>query len=294
MAAGRSAFSTGRVLMKHSIKEALDLAVIRFKNCDQARLEAEVLLAHVLDKPRSHLHAWPEAGLSKEHTVRFEKLIAQRAEGQPIAYLTGRREFWSLDLEVTTDTLIPRPETELLVEKALALLPAQEKLKIADLGTGSGAIAIALAQERKPWDVCALDRSFRCTRVAQRNARRLGVLNISFVNASWCDALVDASFHAIVSNPPYVADQDPHLHEGDVRFEPVSALASGTDGLNDIRKLVADAPRILKTGGWILLEHGVDQAESVRNLLNTNDFINSETLRDMAGLERISFAQKPA
>ncbi len=294
MAAGRSAFSPGQVLMKHSIKEALNLAVIQLKICDQARLEAEVLLAHVLNKPRSHLHAWPEAGLSKEHTAHFDKLVEQRAEGRPIAYLTGRREFWSLDLEVTTDTLIPRPETELLVEKALALLPAQENLQIADLGTGGGAIAIALAQERKSWDVCALDRSFPCTRVAQRNARRLGVLNILFVNACWCDALANASFHAIVSNPPYVADQDPHLHEGDVRYEPVSALASGADGLDDIRKLVADAPRILKTGGWILLEHGIDQSKSIRNLLNTNDFINIETLRDLAGLERVSYAQKPA
>jgi len=280
--------------MKHSIKEALEFAVARLQNCDQARLDVEVLLAYVLNKPRSHLHAWPEAKLSEDQKLRFGNLVEKRAESQPVAYLTGHREFWSLDLEITTDTLIPRPETELLVEKTLALLPAHENLQIADLGTGSGAIAIALAKERKPWTLCALDHSLTCTRVAQRNARRLGVNNISFVTASWCDALADVSFHAIVSNPPYVADQDPHLRQGDVRFEPGSALASGSDGLDDIRKLVADAPRILKAGGWILLEHGFNQSETIRNLLNTKDFINIETLRDLAGLERVSYAQKPA
>jgi len=280
--------------MKQRIKKALELAVIKLRNSDHARLDAEVLLAHVLEKPRSHLHAWPEAELSEQQELRFGDFVAQRAEGRPVAHLTGHREFWSLDLEITADTLIPRPETELLVEQALALLPAHENLQVADLGTGSGAIAIALAQERKPWTLCALDRSFTCTRIAQRNARRLGVRNISFVNANWCDALADASLDAIVSNPPYVADQDPHLRQGDVRYEPVSALASGADGLDDIRKLVADAPRTLKANGWILLEHATDQPEIIRNLLNTKDFINITTLRDLAGLERVSYAQKPA
>ncbi|GMQ87465.1 MAG: peptide chain release factor N(5)-glutamine methyltransferase [Gammaproteobacteria bacterium] len=280
--------------MNHCIKETLDLAVVKLQNSDQARLEAEVLLAHVLNKPRTYLHAWPESELSEEQALRFGNFVEQRAAGRPVAYLTGHREFWSLDLEVTVDTLIPRPETELLVEQALALLPAHKNLQVTDLGTGSGAIAIALAQERKPWTLCALDRSLSCTRVAQRNAGRLGIHNISFVNASWCDALADASCHAIVCNPPYVADQDPHLQQGDVRFEPISALASGTDGLDDIRKLVAGAARVLKTGGWILLEHGFNQSETIRNLLNTNKFINIETLRDLAGLERVSYAQKPA
>jgi len=280
--------------MKHSIKAALDLAVTRLQNCDHACLDAEVLLTHVLNKPRSHLHAWPEAELSEDQTLRFANLVELRAEGRPVAYLTGHREFWSLDLEITTDTLIPRPETELLVEKTLALLPAHENLRIADLGTGSGAIAIALAQERKPWALYAVERSLTGTCVAQRNARRLGVHNVCFVNASWCDALADASFHAIVSNPPYVADQDPHLRQGDVRFEPVSALASGSDGLDDIKKLIAETPRILKTGGWILLEHGFDQAKFIRNLLKIKGFINTATVHDLAGLERVSYAQKRA
>ena len=279
--------------MKHCIKEALELAVTKLRDSDHARLDAEVLLAHVLNKPRSHLHAWPEAKLSEEQALRFSDFVAQRTEGWPVAYLTGHREFWSLDLGITADTLIPRPETELLVERALALLPAHENMQVADLGTGSGAIAIALAQERKSWTLCALDRSIACTRIAQRNARRLGVHNISFINASWCDALADASLDAIVSNPPYVSDQDPHLRQGDVRYEPITALASGLDGLNDIRKLVTDAPRILKAGGWILIEHGIDQSKTIRNLLNTKGFINIKTLRDLAGLERISYAQKP-
>ncbi len=293
---GLIAFSSLRqlALMKHSIKETLEFAVARLQNCDQARLDAEVLLAFALDKSRSHLHAWPEAELSKEQTLRYSRLIEQRTEGRPIAYLTGHREFWSLDFEVTADTLIPRPETELLVEKTLAILPAHEKLRVADLGTGSGAIAIALAHERKSWTLCALERCFAGTRVAQRNARHLGVSNIDFVNASWCDALADASLDAIVSNPPYIAELDPHLQQGDVRYEPVSALASGPEGLDDIKKLVADTPRILKTDGWILLEHGFSQAKMVRKLLNTKGFINIVTAHDLAGQERVSYAQKPA
>jgi release factor glutamine methyltransferase len=280
--------------MKHCIKEALDLAVSKLQSSDQARLEAEVLLAYVLDRQRSHLHAWPEAELSEEQTLRFAELVEQRAEGLPVAYLTGRREFWSLEFEVTADTLIPRPDTELLVEQALALLPANENLQIADLGTGSGAIAISLAQERKQWTLCAVDRSFTCVHIAQRNANRLGVRNVAFVNASWCDALADASLDAVISNPPYVAERDPHLRQGDVRYEPVSALVSGKDGLDDIRLLLEEAPRILKNGGWVLIEHAADQSETIRNLLNTKHFINITTLRDLAGLERVSCAQKPA
>jgi len=280
--------------MKHCIKETLDLAVSKLQSSDQARLEAEVLLAYVLDKQRSHLRAWPEAELSEEQMLRFGELVEQRAEGLPVAYLTGRREFWSLDFEVTADTLIPRPETELLVEQALALLPANEILQVADLGTGSGAIAIALAQERKPWTLYAVDRSFTCAHIAQRNAKHLGVRNVSIINANWCDALADASLDAVVSNPPYVAERDPHLRQGDVRYEPASALVSGTDGLDDIRILLEEAPRILKNGGWVLLEHAADQSETIRNLLNTKYFINITTLRDLAGLERVSCAQKPA
>jgi len=280
--------------MKYSIKEALDLPVIKLENSDQVRLDAEGLLAHVLNKSRSHLHAWPEAELDETQELHFEDLVTQRTAGHPVAHLTGRREFWSMEFEVTSHTLIPRPETELLIEQALTLLPAHENLRVADLGTGSGAIAITLAKERKQWALYALDRSFSCCGVAQRNARRLDVSNINVVNASWCDALSSVSFDAIVSNPPYVADRDPHLQRGDVRHEQVSALASGADGLDDIRNLAADTPRVLKTGGWLFLEHAYNQSAAVRKLLNTKGFINITCIHDLAGVERVTYAQYPA
>jgi len=261
---------------------------------DQPRLDAEVLLAHVLNKPRSYLHAWPETELSDEQASLFARLVRQRAEGQPVAHLTGRREFWSLELSVTPATLIPRPETELLVERALALLPENIPLKVADFGTGSGAIALALGHERRQWQVYAIDRSPDCLRIAQRNARRLRIPNVSFINSDWSQAIADHALDAIIANPPYVASGDPHLDQGDVRFEPLAALASGADGLDDLTLLVTQAPRVLKPGGWILLEHGMDQGQSVRNLLKEIMFSNIHTVRDLAGLERITSAQNPA
>ncbi len=169
---------------------------------EQARLDAEVLLAHVLNKSRAYLHAWPEAELSQDRETLFRRLVEQRAAGQPIAYLTGHREFWSLDFEVTRDTLIPRPETELLVEHTLSLLPHNAILRLADLGTGSGAIAVALAHERQQWKLVAIDRSPSCLELAQRNARRLGVDNVCFMQADWCSSLADQSLDAIITNPP--------------------------------------------------------------------------------------------
>ncbi|HHH44603.1 MAG TPA: peptide chain release factor N(5)-glutamine methyltransferase [Gammaproteobacteria bacterium] len=291
---GQGTAPTGGCGVTRSIKEALDQAVNTLRNQDDARLDSEVLLAFVLDRSRSHLHAWPEAGLDAEQLRRFEQLIAERARGRPVAHLTGRREFWSLDLEITTDTLIPRPETELLVEQALALLPAQQNLRIADLGTGSGAIAIALAKERKAWSLCALDRSLACCRVAQRNAQRLGLYNIDVVNADWCDALAASCLDAILCNPPYVADRDPHLQRGDLRYEPRSALASGTGGLDAISRLAADTARVLKKGAWLFLEHGYDQSQDVYKLLNNKGFTNISCIRDLAGIERVTRARKPA
>lgn len=276
-----------------TLAQALKRAVEQLHIHDQPALDAEVLLAHVLHRSRAYLHTWPEAELGPEQESDFFHLIRRRAEGQPVAYLTGRREFWSLDLEVSRDTLIPRPETELLVERTLALLPDNKPLRVADLGTGSGAIAIALAHERRRWRVYALDRSLACIKLAQRNARRLDVDNLCFVRADWSEALADQSFDAIVANPPYIAEEDPHLRQGDVCFEPASALTSGPDGLNDLARLVADAPRVLKPAGWLLLEHAMDQAEALHKLLNNMAFTNISTTRDLAGLERVSCAQKP-
>jgi release factor glutamine methyltransferase len=277
-----------------TLAQALKLAISQLNMHHQARLDAEVLLAHVLDKPRVYLHTWPEAELSQDQKLQFLSMIRQRAAGQPVAYLTGQREFWSLNFTVTPDSLIPRPETELLVERTLALLPENETLRIADLGTGSGAIAIALAHERRHWRLYAIDRSLQCVKLAQSNSRRLDVDNLCFINADWSKALANQCFDAIVANPPYIADRDPHLRQGDVRFEPASALTSGPQGLDDLRRLTKDAPRVLKPGGWIVLEHGMDQANNIRKLLNNIAFKNIATARDPAGLERVSCAQKPA
>jgi len=277
-----------------TLAQGLRQAISQLQMHDQPGLDAEVLLAHVLKKPRVYLHAWPEAELSQDQELQFLDMIRQRAAGQPVAYLTGQREFWSMNFAVTPDSLIPRPETELLVERTLALLPENRTLRVADLGTGSGAIAIALAYERKHWQLYAFDRSLQCVKLAQRNAQRLDVDNLCFINADWSNALADQCCDAIVANPPYIADHDPHLQQGDVCFEPASALTSGPQGLDDLRNLIKEAPRVLKPGGWIMLEHGMNQAASIHKLLNNIAFTNITTTPDLAGLERVSCAQKPA
>jgi release factor glutamine methyltransferase len=275
-----------------TIAEALQQASARLAAHDSARLDAEVLLMHVLNKPRSHLHAWPEQVLRGTALARFETLVTRRAAGEPVAHLTGRREFWSLALEVTADTLIPRPDTETLVEQALALLPANQPLCVADLGTGSGAIAIALAHERHHWRLYALDRSPACVSVARRNAARLGVPGLRFLIGDWSNAFSSASLDAIVANPPYVDVDDPHLQQGDVRFEPPTALAAGADGLDDIRRLTADAPRVLRPGGYLLLEHAPAQSRAIQDLLLQRNFKDIRTVCDLAGRERVTSARR--
>jgi release factor glutamine methyltransferase len=277
-----------------TLAQALGWARDRLTGLEQGRLEAEVLLAHVLGRPRSHLHAWPEARLGADQERRFEQLVLRRAAGEPVAYLTGRREFWSLDLEVSQATLIPRPETELLVEQALDLLPAEAALRVADLGTGSGAVAIALALERRHWQLFATDRSAAALEVARHNARRLAAHNLSVFVGDWLDAFAEGSLHAIVSNPPYVADGDPHLAAGDLRFEPRSALAAGPRGLDELVPLIDDAPRVLKPGGWICLEHDPAQTRELHSLLRHKGFPAPATLCDLAGLERVTRARRPA
>ncbi|VAW71907.1 Peptide chain release factor N(5)-glutamine methyltransferase [hydrothermal vent metagenome] len=276
-----------------SIAQALRHASERLHASDTPRLDAEVLLMHVLDKPRSHLHAWPEASLDTEQLTRFDMLITQRVAGQPVAYLTGHREFWSLELNVTAHTLIPRPETELLVEQALLRLPADRSLRILDAGTGSGAIALALAHERPRWQVYANDRSPACLEVARHNAVRLGLTNVHFFTGGWCRAVADQSLDALISNPPYIPEQDHHLSEGDVRFEPRRALTAGVDGLDDLKQLAATASRVLRPGGHILLEHGFDQAKNVISLFINNGLIDAGSARDLAGHERVSHARNP-
>lgn len=266
------------------------------------RLDAELLLAHVLDKPRSYFFTWPEALMTSEQMAQFVKLIDQRKAGRPIAYLTGQREFWSLLLKVTEATLIPRPDTELLVELALGLAlhrkcssdqNTEPKIKVADLGTGTGAIALALARERPDWEVTAIDKSPDALAVATENAVINDIRNTVFIEGSWCSPLGKSSMDMIVSNPPYICSNDPHLAEGDVRYEPLSALVSGVDGLDDIRVIAEQSLQSLKPGGWILLEHGHDQGCPVQAILSQAGFTQIRTETDLAGHDRVTLAHKP-
>ncbi|MDN6871456.1 peptide chain release factor N(5)-glutamine methyltransferase [Pseudomonas citronellolis] len=268
------------------------LAEAQLPDSPSARLDAELLLAAALGKPRSFLRTWPERVVDREVRERFEGWLARRRAGEPVAYILGRQGFWSLDLEVAPHTLIPRPDTELLVETALQLLPASPA-RVLDLGTGTGAIALALACERLSWQVTGVDRIPEAVALAERNRERLRLANVGFRQSHWFSALEGERFALIVGNPPYIPGSDPHLQQGDVRFEPKSALVAGADGLDDIRLIVAQAPRFLEPGGWLLLEHGYDQAAAVRDLLQGNGFSEVESRRDLGGHERISLGRLP-
>ena len=258
------------------------------------RLDAEVLLAHTLNRPRSYLHAWPERVPGAESTQRFAALLRRRLAGEPVAYLVGRREFWSLDLMVTPATLIPRPETELLVELALAQIPPHRPLPIVDLGTGSGAIALAIARERPKARIVATDISSAALAVARHNARQLGIDNVEFRQGDWCAALKAERFSLLVVNPPYLASKDPHLGWGDLRFEPRAALVAGPDGLDAIRAIITQASDYLHPGDLLLLEHGYDQGASVPALLQAGHFTAIATYPDAAGISRVSGGRRPA
>lgn len=257
------------------------------------RLEAELLLAAALDRSRSYLLAWPERAPDPAAGDRFAAWLERRLGGEPVAYILGRREFWSLELEVTPDTLIPRPETERLVELALERLAADRPGTVADLGTGSGAIALAIAQERPQARIVATDRSAAALAVAHRNARRLGIANVEFRQGDWCAALDGERCALIASNPPYVATTDPHWGNGELRFEPPTALLAGADGLADLRTIIAQAPAALATDGWLLLEHGYDQGAAVPALLRERGFVAVSDHRDAAGLSRVSCGRWP-
>jgi release factor glutamine methyltransferase len=257
----------------------------------RARIEAvdaELLLAHAAGLSRGSLYARGDDPLDPHVARAFDALVARRAAGEPVAYLVGSRGFWSLDLRVTPDTLVPRPETERLVELALERIPPGAAIDVLDLGTGSGAIALAIARERPRARILATDASAAALEVAAGNARRLGIDNVRFARGDWWTAAGDARFDVVASNPPYIADDDPHLAQGDLPREPRSALASGRDGLDAIRAIVAGAPARLRPGGWLLLEHGFDQGGAVRGLLRASGFAAVATATDLEGRDRVS------
>ena len=248
-------------------------------------------MAHVLESTRSFLYANPELELPRKRSETFKKLIKLRALGQPVAYLTESSEFWSLPLRVNPAVLIPRPDTELLVETALEKIPPEADWRIADLGTGCGAIALALASERKKCEIHATDISMAAIRVAKGNARQLGLDRVQFHRGSWNKPL-QGKFHLVVSNPPYINADDPHLQQGDLRFEPRKALTPGTDGLRAIREISKLVFPILVDGGWLMFEHGWDQGPAAREVLQEAGFVHVKTLQDLAGHERVTVGEK--
>jgi release factor glutamine methyltransferase len=256
-------------------------------------VDAEWLLAHALGRPRSWLYAHADDTVDAATHACFAALVERRVAGEPVAYLTRSRGFWNFELRVTPDTLIPRPETELLVELALARLPDAADLRLADLGTGSGAIALALARERPRARVVATDASDAALAIARQNATVLGTSNVDFRSGDWCSALDGSPFDLIASNPPYIADGDPHLAAGDLRFEPRGALTSGHDGLDAIRAIARDARAHLLPGGWLLLEHGFAQGAAVRALLDGAGFTDVESARDLEDRERVTLGRRP-
>ncbi|MEM7407482.1 MAG: peptide chain release factor N(5)-glutamine methyltransferase [Pseudomonadota bacterium] len=274
-----------------TIQDMLQAGAERLADSESsARLEAEILLGLALGQPREFLYAWPEEQVNDAAQANFDALLDRRIVGEPIAYITGWREFWSLELQVTPDTLIPRPETERLVELALERIPEDADWRVADLGTGSGAIALALATERRGIQVVAVENSEAAADVARMNAARLDVANVEVHVADMDEMLESDTFDLIVSNPPYVAEADPHLIEGDVRFEPGSALVAGAEGLDRLASIVRATPAGLRDGGHLLLEHGADQGPAVRNLMRVEGLHGVATYRDYGGRERVSCA----
>ena len=266
-----------------SIQNRLGLALL------EASFEANLLCQQVLNVNRAWLISHESDALEANQQDGFEALLQRRLNGEPMAYILGSRDFYGLQLKTTPATLIPRPDTETLVEAALAKIPHNASLNILDLGTGTGAVALAIASQRLQTKVIAVDASLEALKVATENAQSLNLSNVRLIESNWFSALGSEKFDVIVSNPPYIAKDDEHLKQGDLRFEPLSALASGVDGLDDIRKIIQDAPDYLNPNGWLMLEHGYNQAHAVAALLNARGFSKVAHAKDIAGTLRVTF-----
>jgi release factor glutamine methyltransferase len=258
---------------------------------DAPALDAEVLLSVTLNKERSYLRAWPEQSLTPEQLETFNGYIEQRLQGVPLAYIVGQREFWSRDFIVNNNVLIPRHDTELIIELSLKRIPRNTALKVIDLGTGSGIIAITLAVERPKIEVFACDINTEALTIAKLNAKKHHVSRIKFYQSDWFENLPETNFDFIISNPPYIAADDPHLHQGDLRFEPHTSLVSSKQGLHDIERIIDSARQHLNSQGFLIIEHGYDQKTQVKSLFNQFDYQHVETFLDLSGNPRVTCGQ---
>jgi release factor glutamine methyltransferase len=278
-----------------SIKATLLLAATQLKaqgiQVEAAKLEAQLLLQHALNLNRAWLIAHQDDALEANIHAAYRALINRRINGEPIAYILGVREFYGLNLKVSADTLIPRADTETLVEAALAKINLHEKSYFLDLGTGTGAIALAIAKHRPSALVTAVDASQAALDIAIENAQNIKIANVTFILSDWFSAIQNEKFDIIASNPPYIEAADAHLSQGDLRFEPLAALASGADGLDDIRTIIQNAPQHLNPHGWLMLEHGYNQADAVATLLKNAGFAEIETIKDLGGNDRVTLGK---
>lgn len=279
--------------MSQTLEQAITAgANLLAPSSDSAKLDAQVLLLHILQKPHSYLFTWPEQVLNVEQQQQFNTFCQRRLNGEPVAHITGQREFWSLSLEVNATTLIPRPDTETLVEQALEVaVPATAK--VLDLGTGTGAIALALGSEMPNWQIIAVDRVSDAVALATRNQQRLAINNVHVKQSNWFSELHNEKFNLIVTNPPYIESSDIHLNQGDVRFEPLSALVADDYGMSDIKQIITQSRDYLLSSGYLLIEHGFEQGEAVRHFFKKMAFVNIKTVQDFGNNDRVTLAQWP-
>jgi release factor glutamine methyltransferase len=279
--------------MSQTIAAQLSAAIKKIATISETpRLEAELLLAQILNVSRVYLHTWPEREVNAAIVEKFSQNVTRRCQGEPLAYILGYKEFWSLELIVTPDTLIPRPETEMIVELVLEYLPKEETFSVVDLGTGSGAIALAIAKERPHWQVIAVDKFNEALQIAKLNANRHNIENVLFVQASWLQSFAAQKFHAIVSNPPYIAENDPHLSSSELKFEPQTALVAENQGFSAYQEIISQAPNCLMADGFLVLEHGKDQGKTVQELMRSHHFENIKQYYDLAGIDRVCSGKK--